>query len=449
MKQGYGLFAACGLTLIWTLLVPADAFANPAVQPVPRPDNANWVRLHAQHKQIAGQQQVDLVFLGDSITQAWSGRGRQTWEQYYAPRNATNFGISGDRTEHVLYRIDDGIFDNIRPKLIVIMIGTNNIGHGSSTPEQASQGVKAIIDRLQTKLPDTRILLLGVFPRAQQPDHPQRQAVHAINELIQPFADWDKVHFLDIGHVFLEDDGTISPQVMPDFLHLQPEAYALWAQAIEFKVAQLMGEEDERSVTLFDGESLAGWTDPQGNTNVQGWTAEDGLLKVTGRGPDLATAEEFGDFDFEVEWQIEPGANSGIFYRWSRYQAGMLGPEYQIIDDARFNLPPDGISSTASNYAIYEPAANKPLRPAGQWNHTRIVARGSHVEHWLNGVRVIAFEEGSDDWQERVGRSKFRNWRDFATEPSRTGRFLLQNYQGNRIAYRNFKLRVLNDENAE
>lgn len=200
---------------------------------------------HESFNAISKQGEAQLVFLGDSITQGWDGGGKDVWAQKWAPLKAANFGIGGDRTEHVLWRLDNGNFDGLKPKLVVLMIGTNNTGHQgrdgyTCTAQQTADGVKAILGRLRKKLPRTKVLLLGIFPRGATSDDPLRVQNEATNALIAKFADGRRVHYMDIGKAFLNPDGTLSKEVMPDLLHLNAASYAKWAEAIEPKVAELM-----------------------------------------------------------------------------------------------------------------------------------------------------------------------------------------------------------------
>lgn len=210
-----------------------------ATQPVPRTEEW-WVARHEHFNAQAAAGGIDLVLLGDSITHAWEGPGKEVWTEYYAHRNAANFGISGDRTQHVLWRIDHGNFDGINPKLIVIMIGTNN-SHDNTAAEIAD-GVTAIVQKLHGKLPETKILMLAIFPRGSEPTDERRINNMAANEIFRGIADGKMIHYLDIGRVFMNPDGTISAEIMPDFLHLTPAGYRLWADAMEEKVAELMGK---------------------------------------------------------------------------------------------------------------------------------------------------------------------------------------------------------------
>ncbi len=223
---------------------------NFAIQPVPR--EGGWMQRHESFNQISKMGEAQLVFLGDSITQGWQGSGKDPWNKTWAPMKAANFGISGDRTEHVLWRLQNGNFDGLNPKLIVLMIGTNNTGHQgrsmpehdnaifTSTPEQTAAGIKAILDLLGTKLPETKVLVLGIFPRGATADDAMRKQNVAANLLIANMADGKRIFFKDISDAFLKPDGTLPREVMPDLLHLSPQGYQLWSDAIEPTVRELM-----------------------------------------------------------------------------------------------------------------------------------------------------------------------------------------------------------------
>jgi len=212
--------------------------AHDAVVPVPR--DANWMKRHEAMNARVAQGNVDLVFIGDSITQGWEGAGKEVWKEFYGSRNAVNLGIGGDRTQHVLWRLDNGNLEGIKPKLAVIMIGTNN--SGSNTPEQIADGIEEIIGSIRTKTPETEILLLGIFPRGAAADDPRRMVTAKTNEIASQFADGQQVHYLDIGKAFLNDDGTLSKEIMPDLLHLNTKSYRIWAESIESKVAELLAQ---------------------------------------------------------------------------------------------------------------------------------------------------------------------------------------------------------------
>jgi lysophospholipase L1-like esterase len=210
--------------------------AHDAVRPAPR--DAGWMKRHDAMNERIKKGNVDLVFIGDSITQGWEGAGKEVWKEFYGERNAVNLGIGGDRTQHVIWRLDNGNLEGIEPKLAVIMIGTNN--SNSNKPEEIADGITAIVDQLKTKTPNTQILVLGVFPRGAGPDNRQRQVNEQTNAIVSKLADDKAVHYLDIGKQFLAEDGTLSKEVMPDLLHLSPKGYRIWAESIETKVAELL-----------------------------------------------------------------------------------------------------------------------------------------------------------------------------------------------------------------
>ena len=225
------------LALIATpCLVAAEE--HDAIKPVPR--QGGWMTRHQSFNKRVAEGNVDLVFIGDSITQGWEGGGKEVWATFYGKRNAVNLGIGGDRTQHVIWRLDHDNVKNISPKAAVVMIGTNN--SGSNTPEQIAEGVAAIVKQLRTKLPKTQVLLLAVFPRGPDKNDKRRQVNEKTNEIFKKLADGKNVHYLDIGPKFLQDDGTLTREIMPDLLHLSKKGYAIWAESIEPTLKTLMGE---------------------------------------------------------------------------------------------------------------------------------------------------------------------------------------------------------------
>ena len=180
--------------------------------------------------------------IGDSITQGWEKEGKAVWEKYYADRNAVNLGYGGDRTENVLWRLQHGEVDGINPKVAVLMIGTNNTGHRLEQPQYTAIGIKTVLQELRTRLPDTKILLLGIFPREEKPDAEMRQINNRINDIIKTYADNQHIFYLNINDHFLADDGTLSREVMPDLLHLNESSYATWAKAMEPTLVKLIQE---------------------------------------------------------------------------------------------------------------------------------------------------------------------------------------------------------------
>jgi arylsulfatase A-like enzyme/lysophospholipase L1-like esterase len=212
---------------------------NSAVIPATRGDEQWWKERSEQLSQRAQQSDVELVFIGDSITQGWEGPGEKVWQEFYAGRKAVNLGISGDRTEHLVWRLTHGNFGKMRPKVAVLMIGTNNTGHLMQEPEQVADGVAEIIKIIQSKSPKTEIVLLGVFPRGGHAFDSARLNNVAINQYLQRMSAIPKVHYVDLSSVFLEPGGNIRKEIMPDLLHLSPTGYRLWAEALEPELKKL------------------------------------------------------------------------------------------------------------------------------------------------------------------------------------------------------------------
>jgi len=237
----------CGLLLLSSVLFTycatdlgaQDTKPHSAITPTSR--GGGWLQRHNNYNARVAKGSVDLIFIGDSITQAWESVGRRVWKKYYGERNAVNLGVSGDRTENVLWRLDNGNIKNIRPKAAVIMIGTNNSGDGRSTAEEMIDGVTAVVDKLRAKLPKMEILLLDIFPRGQR-INAQRGKILQVNQVLSRLDARPHVTFLRIGHNFVSPDGTIAKDIMPDFLHLTPKGYEIWAKSIKPTLARLMGE---------------------------------------------------------------------------------------------------------------------------------------------------------------------------------------------------------------
>ncbi len=202
--------------------------SNPAIAPVSRSGEDWWAQRHAACVAATEKGGFDVAFLGDSITQGWEGDGRGYWEKKIAPLKPANFGFSGDRTEHVLWRLANGELTAAKPKLIVIMIGTNNVGHGSSNAAQAAEGVRAIVQKLRTDTPASKILLLATFPRGQKPNDLLRLNVASMVDQYKQAADNKNVFLLDLGPKFISQDGTLQTAIMPDYLHLSPAGYQIW-----------------------------------------------------------------------------------------------------------------------------------------------------------------------------------------------------------------------------
>jgi len=236
-RRAWSFLLVHQLGVIGLLVFGMSACAQGPDTVVPAPRDGAWMEVHHRFVERAKKGHVDLLFLGDSITQGWNDN--EVWKRFYAPRNAANFGIGGDRTQHVLWRIKNGELDGIKPKAAVLMIGTNNAS--SDTPDEIAQGITAIIEELRRKLPETKILLLAVFPRSEKPDS-LRERLKSVNEKVAKLDDGAHVKFLDIGKAFLEDDGTISKEVMPEYLHLSRLGYRRWADAMEPTLWSMLDE---------------------------------------------------------------------------------------------------------------------------------------------------------------------------------------------------------------
>ncbi len=174
---------------------------------------------------------VDLVFDGDSITAGWKAGGGPIWNKYFARRNAVDFGVSGDSTQGLLWRVQNGQVDGLHPKVIVLLIGTNNTG--GCTAEQIAGGIKADVAEYRKRCPDATLILMGILPRSEKPTDQVRGKIKEINKIIPVLADGKKVIFIDIGEKLLEPDGTLSKEIMPDLLHPSAKGYQIWVDAIQ------------------------------------------------------------------------------------------------------------------------------------------------------------------------------------------------------------------------
>jgi beta-glucosidase len=227
-------------------LLTLPVIAEPALSTTPVPQTAKWAkkwwmpRHEAKLKEKETLGDVQLVFIGDSITHAWENKGKKVWAKEYAPYKALNLGYSGDRTEHVLWRLENGEIDGITPKAIVMMIGTNNVGQRDEASEKVAAGIKAILYLLEKKQPQAKVLLLGIFPRGATANDPKRQLTDGTNAIIKDFADNKRVFYLNINNKFLDAEGKLSRKVMADRLHPNPNQYQVWADAIRPSLLPLL-----------------------------------------------------------------------------------------------------------------------------------------------------------------------------------------------------------------
>jgi len=244
MKRLFAMTLLAGLIGLSAYTNAQEAKKPATVTPNERKDKGSVDR-HLKFVEIAKKGDVDVLFLGDSITQGWGQNA--AWKKTFEPLKSANFGIGGDRTEHVLWRITEGKeLEGITPKVAVLMIGTNN--SGSNTAGEIAEGVKAIVGELRKQKPNMKVLLLGVFPRSgMKPSDPtklapaeQNKKISQINEIIAKLDDGKSIFYMDIGGKFLDKDGNLPKEVMPDYLHLSAKGYDIWAEAIESKVKELM-----------------------------------------------------------------------------------------------------------------------------------------------------------------------------------------------------------------
>jgi hypothetical protein len=219
-------------------------------------------------------------------------------------------------------------------------------------------------------------------------------------------------------------------------------------------VAQVLGAESQQPekaagdqggvIRLFDGKTLNGWTNVDGAPVQEGWAVEKGALVRTGRGGAIYTKDEYGDFILDFDWAIAARGNSGVKYRVHFYKKGVwghpgwLGCEYQIYDDSTRPNAFYAKNSAGALYAIYAPNKKKHLKPVGEFNHSRIVVNGTRIEHWLNGVKIVAADTASQDWKAHLAQSKFAKVKGFAQ--NRRGRIQLQDH-GSKVWFRNITLR--------
>jgi lysophospholipase L1-like esterase len=227
--------------------VPHVTAVNTAVIPLGKleRDSYGWEERHEAVMRVKAEIDPEIVLIGDSITHFWGGqpdggklgnRGTETWERLFGKRRVLNLGFGWDRTQNVLKRIALGELDGLKPKAIVIHIGTNNLAQTENcragTPAEIAAGISAIIDQAQAKCPGAKIVLMGIFPRGQKPEDPKRAVLKEINSLLAPLGRKPGVTFLDITEKWLSPDGTISKELMPDFLHPNQKGYAVWAEAL-------------------------------------------------------------------------------------------------------------------------------------------------------------------------------------------------------------------------
>ena len=239
-----------------TVSAPAELAVTPEVKAKPSSivpctqdrdfPTYDWAVRHAQVTELTAKKKASLVFIGDSITQMFGGEphdrsqpGKAVWEKYYGPRNATNLGFGYDYTENAMWRLQHGELDGAAAKAVVVNIGTNNMGKNST--DEIFAGVKAVLAEVRSSQPAAKILLLGIYPRGAKPDK-TREKVAQTNALLAALDGKDNVTFLDVSAKLVEADGSISKEVMGDFLHPTQKGYEIIAEAIEPTLKKLLGE---------------------------------------------------------------------------------------------------------------------------------------------------------------------------------------------------------------
>jgi len=216
---------------------PCATTAAPRTREYPWMSVARWKEMHAEDLAVADKGEVDLLFLGDSITEGWPAT---VFNASFGEYRTANFGIGGDTTGNVLWRLQENRYAKLKPKAIVLLIGVNNFSFCGETPEQVFTGVRAVVEALRRQYPAARILLNAVLPTQEKPDAAKRQHVLALNKLVATLQDAPHVLVRDYGAVFLQADGAISKEVMPDFLHLSEKGYRLWSDAMLPDIKALM-----------------------------------------------------------------------------------------------------------------------------------------------------------------------------------------------------------------
>jgi lysophospholipase L1-like esterase len=202
---------------------------------------------HEEFLKVAAAGDIDCLFIGDSITDWWRRAGKPVFDEHFGSWKCANFGIAGDRTQGVLWRMESGELEGYTPKAVMLMIGTNNLGGGrggrGNTPEEIAVAISAIVTRFRVKWPNAKVLVLGVFPRGAAATAPQREPIRQINNIIAKLDDGVNVRYLDIGDKFLQPDGSISTEVMADGLHPTAKGYAIWAEAVAPTLKQMLGKQ--------------------------------------------------------------------------------------------------------------------------------------------------------------------------------------------------------------
>ena len=220
--------------------IPTRAYGqNTAIIPTPFQEER-----HQAFVEEARRGGIECLLMGDSITDWWRRAGLPVYEAEFADLDCANVGIAGDRTQGVLWRMQNGELEGYSPKAVMLMIGTNNLSARNrtpNTPAEIAMGIATIVNTFRVTFPETKVMLLGVFPRGAEPTNPYRESIRQINALIANLDDGEQVRFMDIGERFLEPDGSISVEVMADGLHPTERGYEIWAEAVMPTFREMLG----------------------------------------------------------------------------------------------------------------------------------------------------------------------------------------------------------------
>lgn len=233
---------------------PQVQIFGPADKPAARNDDPTWVKKHVELLERAKRGNIDLYFEGDSITRRWEGevRHKENWDQNFRGWKAASFGAGGDRTQHVLYRIENGELDGVNPKVIVLLIGTNNLGsvpvEGSDAAlvEDITKGIKACLNALRQRAPKARILLMGITPRNTNGTTDLIPTIDQINSRIAKFADGKTIKYLNLNDQLADKDGKLHDGMAEDGLHLTNKGYQVWADAMKPILIEWLGPPSDR-----------------------------------------------------------------------------------------------------------------------------------------------------------------------------------------------------------
>jgi lysophospholipase L1-like esterase len=219
----------------------SEVHANTAIIPVPRSGGITNRQNLVLRRARENPGNYDIEFIGDSITEGWEGPGKNVWQEFYGNRKVINLGVGGDRTQHVLWRFQQGQLDGIKARVAVVMIGTNNSNEDDNTEADILEGVTAIVNQIRARQPETKVLLLGIFPRGKT-FSAQRGKILEVNEALARLDDGKHIFYLDFGSQFIENDGSISSSIMRDALHPNEAGYRIWAEAMEPKLKELLAD---------------------------------------------------------------------------------------------------------------------------------------------------------------------------------------------------------------